>query len=65
MAKNLGVEAIINPMDTSEDRAVYKNLMSSGEQNGIAMGRHDASGGKVESRGSRRSVVFSKIKNPV
>jgi hypothetical protein len=26
--------------------------------------RHDTQGSKVESRGSRRSVVFSKIKNP-
>lgn len=50
-------------IDNSDERAAYKNLMASDQSNGIA-NRHDAQGNKVESRGSRRSVVFSKIKNP-
>lgn len=32
--------------------------------NSNGVGRVDSQGVKVESRGSRRSVVFSKIKNP-
>ena len=65
---NAGGDAGLNLVDGQEDAGTYKNLMAV-DQNGKldttpGPARQDASGAKAESRGSRRSVVFSKIKNP-
>lgn len=55
-------------MDGQEEGATYKNLMALDQipkaESATLGARLDNSGVKGESRGSRRSVVFSKIKNP-
>ena len=55
---------MVDPGTLAEERAAYKNLMASDQSGAGVASRHDGQGSKVESRGSRRSVVFSKIKNP-